>query len=131
MRSYLCDFRAEDWGDASDCAHSVSDQEPTNNDFGDLLAAWINPQRCENSRIPTWAAPAISAAPMTPQMHPNEMALRRPSQSEVTPTDALPSHAVPGVSDENVQGMGRLRTSGLVDGDDGASEGRVGVVEVG
>lgn len=43
----------------------------------------------------TCAAPAIRAEPMTPHMHPNAMALRRPSLSLVIPTDALPSHPVP------------------------------------
>ena len=46
----------------------------------------------KDSHIATWAAPAINAPPITPQMHPNAIALRLPSQSLVTPTEALPSH---------------------------------------
>src|SRR5205823_4120309 len=41
----------------------------------------------------TCAAPAISAPPSTPQMHPNATAFRRPNRSLVIPTDALPSQA--------------------------------------
>ena len=83
-------------------------------------------------RMPTWAAPAISAAPRTPHAHPKAMAFRLPNLSLVTPTDALPSHAnAPSASvPVRKQGNRECRTSTLINRHDGTPERRIGLVEV-